>query len=236
MGNGNRVDFDEYTDDYNRLLKEKTQFFSPSEEYFARYKVEIVRRRVAAPVKRLLEYGCGIGRNIPFLQHAFPGATIVGTDISKASLDIARTENPGVEFLEESEATPDLTGFDVVFIAGVFHHIPPPQRVEVARKVAQRMTPGSSLFVFEHNPYNPVTRRIVNTCPYDEDAVLLRPGEMKQILKEAGFTFRRREFCLFVPPSLPAFLPLENVLGWLPLGGQYWVEAHLPGQLPAGRS
>jgi len=222
-----RVDFDQYTENYNELLKEKTQFFSPNEEYFARYKVDIVRRRLHAPVRRILEYGCGIGRNIPFLQQAFPGAEIVGSDISAASLDIAREENPGVEFFLEDGHVGPIGQFDVIFVAGVFHHIPPAERGNVAQTISRRLSADGSLFVFEHNPFNPVTRRIVSTCPYDEDAVLLTPSELKSVLRQAGFGIEHKSYCLFIPPSLPALLPLEGKLGWLPLGGQYWVWAKL---------
>jgi len=220
-----RVDFDEYTENYNQLLKEKTQFFSPSEEYFARYKVDIVRQQRTEPVRRVLEYGCGIGRNIPFLQQAFPGAEVIGTDISGASLDIARQENHDVAFFLEDGKAGDLGEFDLIFVAGVYHHIPPAERVNVSSTILRRLSPNGSLFVFEHNPFNPVTRRIVNTCPYDADAVLLSPRELKSILHEAGFKIGRSAYCLFIPPSLRSLAPLEGKLGWLPLGGQYWVSA-----------
>lgn len=222
------VNFDDYTDDYNRLLKEKTQFFSSSEVYFAQYKVDIVRARATGKVKRVLEFGCGIGRNIPFLQRAFPEAAIVGSDISPASLETAREENPDVEFILDDGTVADLGQFDVIFVAGVFHHIPPEMRDLVAKNIRQRLAPGGTLFVFEHNPYNPVTQRIVSTCPYDADAVLLKPSELSQRLRNAGLTITRKQYCLFIPPSLPALLPLESKLGWLPLGGQYWVQAGHP--------
>ena len=59
----NRVDFDKYTSDYNLLLQERTGFFSKNDAYFARYKVDLMRSRLTRPVKKVLEYGCGIGRN-----------------------------------------------------------------------------------------------------------------------------------------------------------------------------
>ena len=220
-----RVDFDEYTGNYNQLLKEKTQFFSPSEEYFARYKVDIVRQQLQAPVNRVLEYGCGIGRNIPFLQRAFPGAEVVGSDISGASLEIARHENPDAQFVLEDGKVGDLGEFDLIFVAGVFHHVPPAQRANVSSTILQRLSLNGSLFVFEHNPFNPVTRRIVNTCPYDADAVLLTPRELKFVLHQAGLRVSRSAYCLFIPPSLRMLAALESKLGWLPLGGQYWVSA-----------
>jgi SAM-dependent methyltransferase len=224
----NEVDFDNYTENYNQLLREGTGFFSSKDEYFARYKVDLVRQMVHSPVKRLLEYGCGIGRNIPFLQEAFPHSVIVGSDISSASLDVARRNNAGVEFLEENKNLECTELFDVVFVAGVFHHVPVSQREDVARTIFNRLSPGGLLFVFEHNPFNPVTRRIVSSCPYDEGVVLIKPSKMKGILEEAGLIVERRAYCLFVPPSFSMLVPLERRLGRVPLGGQYWVHASRP--------
>lgn len=225
----NRVDFDDFTENYNQLLSEKTRFFSSNEKYFAWYKVDLVRKQVHSPVNRLLEYGCGIGRNIPFLQHAFPDAVIVGSDISRASLDIAQRDNAGVEFVQEDENTQSIGLFDVIFVAGVFHHVPIEQRVDVAKVLSRRLSPGGLLFVFEHNPFNPITRRIVSNCPYDEDAVLLKPSELQDILSQAALSTEHKAYCLFVPPSLSVLARLESLLGWLPLGGQYWLQArHSP--------
>jgi len=220
-----KVNFDDYTDNYNELLKEGTGFFSASEEYFARYKVDIIRNQVHSPVTRVLEYGCGIGRNIPFLQQAFPDTVVVGSDISLASLDIARRDNPDVEFLEEGAEADSEEPFDVIFVAGVFHHISVEQRAGEAQQLFNRLSEGGNLFVFEHNPFNPITGRIVNNCPYDEDAVLFRPSELKNLLSAAALTFERKAYCLFVPPWLSILSGMEQRLGWLPLGGQYWVQA-----------
>lgn len=220
-----KVDFDDYTDNYNSLLRESTGFFTESEAYFAKYKVDILRREVPATTKRLLEYGCGIGRNIPFLRAAFPEATIAGSDISAASLEIARKENPGVEFFLEQANTNVAEPYEVIFIAGVFHHIPVRERASVMKALYQRLAPGGTIVIFEHNPFNPVTRKIVNDCPYDKDAVLLKPSKLKTLLIDAGLPVRRSAYCLFVPPSLSVLLSLEAKLGWLPLGGQYWVKA-----------
>ncbi|WP_394789268.1 class I SAM-dependent methyltransferase [Rhodoferax sp.] len=220
-----KVDFDQYTDNYNELLREGTKFFSSNEEYFARYKIELVRKYAHQPVGRILEYGCGIGRNISYLKTAFPGAEVIGTDISEAGLALAAKENPGVRF-EVERAGLDVGTFDLIFVAGVFHHVAVAERAGVSQVLHDRLNPKGSLFVFEHNPYNPVTRRIVDTCPYDADAVLLRPSELKALLCGTGLKSDRRAYCLFVPPKLSWLMPLENWLQWLPMGGQYWVSAH----------
>lgn len=219
-----KVDFDAYTDNYNQLLQRHTAFFSPNEGYFARYKVDIVRKASAgARVERILEFGCGIGNNIPYLREAFPHAALTGSDISEASLAIARQQNSGVEFVAEVDALPG--GYDLIFIAGVFHHIAPAERPAIAAKLHELLAPGGRLFVFEHNPYNPVTRRIVSNCPYDADAILLPPAELRGTLAAATLAVDTSAYCLFIPPRLSWLLPLEHLLRWLPLGGQYWVQA-----------
>ena len=219
-----KVDFDQFTGNYNDLLREKTGFFTEDETYFARYKVDIARGLAAAAPRRLLEFGCGIGRNIRFLREAFPGAEVMGSDVSAKSIEIAREENPGVRFWVEGREDP-ASGFDFAFVAGVFHHIPPAERAGAMAALHGRMEPGATLVVFEHNPYNPVTRKIVSECPYDEGVVLLRPGELRRLMEAAGFTVRRQGYSLFFPPKLKAFTRLEPALAWLPLGGQYWVQA-----------
>lgn len=221
-----RVDFDEYTDNYNALLKEGTGFFTSSDEYFAKYKVEIVHKKLQGRiVNSILEYGCGIGRNIPYLQQLFPNAVVKGSDISPASIEIAKRDMPTVEFFLEKEDLRLEEKFELIFVAGVFHHIPISQRLSVAKELKNRLTPNGMLFVFEHNPYNPVTRRIVNNCPYDEDAVLLKPTELRNTLSNAGLTMKQQGYCLFIPPKLSQLAWLETKLEWLPLGGQYWVQA-----------
>lgn len=224
MKNSVKVDFDQYTDNYNELLRESTKFFSSSEQYFAQYKVDLVRAMAVGRVTRILEYGCGIGRNIRYLQAAFDNAEIVGTDISKESLAIAAEENPDSQFVHEADGI-DIGKFDLIFVAGVFHHIPPQLRKASTHLLADRLSPEGLLCIFEHNPFNPVTRRIVNTCPYDTDAVLLKPAELRSHLLQAGLAPRKQAYCLFIPPNLGWLAPIERYLGWMPLGGQYWISA-----------
>lgn len=219
-----KVDFDNYVENYNSLLREGTGFFSANEEYFARYKIGVLAQNAKNKPERILEYGCGIGRNIPFLREKFPNAEVQGSDISEASLEIARKDNVDVHFFIENDGEDVRERFDLIFVAGVFHHIPPALRAQVMQKIFTRLVPGGELMIFEHNPYNPVTRRIVNNCPYDADAVLLRPSELHRLVGRAGFTERDSGYCLFVPPKLSALHWLEGALSWLPLGGQYWVK------------
>lgn len=223
-----KVDFDNYTKDYNQMLRKQTGFFTLNEAYFAQYKVQIARDKTPREPRRVLEFGCGIGGNIPYLRRAFPSAEIMGSDISAKSLDAARVENPDIYFWREGDTDNEQGNFDMIFVAGVFHHIPPSERYSVARLLFSRLVPGGLVFVFEHNPYNPMTQRIVSNCPYDEGVVLLKPKDLKDILLQGGLKVEEKRFSLFFPPWLKLALPFEQYFGWLPLGGQYWIRARRP--------
>jgi SAM-dependent methyltransferase len=223
-----KVDFDNYTNHYNQMLRQQTGFFTSDEAYFAQYKVQIARDKTLGEPRRLLEFGCGIGGNISYLRRAFPSTEIMGSDISAKSLEMARLENPDIYFWREG-GTDDAQGdFDMIFVAGVFHHVPLSEREPVARLLFSRLVPGGQVFIFEHNPYNPVTRRVVSNCPYDEGVVLLKPEDLEDILLRGGMKIEEKKFSLFFPPWLKFALPLERYLGWLPFGGQYWIRARRP--------
>jgi len=220
-----RVNFDLHTKHYDQLLQDQTRFFTKNDAYFARYKVELARQNSKGSVKLILEYGCGTGRNIPFLITAFQGALVHGSDISEMSLEVARQSVPDTHFFTENADTKITELYDLIFVAGVFHHIAPQERAAVVQTLKQRLRKNGELIIFEHNPYNPVTRRIVSNCPYDSDAVLLPPPELRTLLRSNGFTVGASGYCLFVPPSLTWLTWLEGYLNWLPLGGQYFVQA-----------
>jgi SAM-dependent methyltransferase len=225
MPNKNKINFDDYTNNYNQMLRKQTGFFSKDETYFAQYKVQIVRERTLREPRRILEFGCGIGGNIPFLREAFPSSEIMGSDVSAASLEVACAKNPDIFFWREGDTTTTHRDFNLILVAGVFHHIPPSERVDVAKLLFSRLVREGVVFVFEHNPYNPITRHIVSHCPYDEDAVLLEPGELKRLLLQSGFKVEAQKFAIFFPQWFKLALSLEKYLGWLPLGGQYWTMA-----------
>ena len=117
--------------------------------------------------------------------------------------------------------------FDLVFIANVLHHINPNQRHDTLSFIKSLTVNNGELFIFEHNPYNPVTRHIVRTCPFDADAELIKPRHLIALLKKAGFSIIERQYILFFPSFLSGLRPMERYLKSLPLGGQYVVHASL---------
>jgi SAM-dependent methyltransferase len=217
-------DFDGFSRDYDDILGSQLQFFGAESDYFAEYKVELTRRLVGGAPASILDFGCGIGRSVKHFARYFPGSTVVGMDVSEGSLDVARRDNAGVAFYAPGTLPPSLR-FDLIFAAGVFHHIAPGQRLETLQACANWLSPAGHLVVFEHNPYNPVTRRIVRLCPFDRDAHLVQRRELVSLARRAGLAVRHAWYTLFFPGALGWMRPLERYLTKLPLGGQYLVHA-----------
>ena len=119
--------------------------------------------------------------------------------------------------------------FDVVTAVCVFHHVPPPDRAAMVREACRVLKPGGTLAIVEHNPFNPVTRLIVSRTPVDADAILLRPGETRRLIRHGGFAVDRPRYFLYFPKSVYRRLSrLESALVKVPLGGQYAVFGRSP--------
>ena len=88
--------------------------------------------------------------------------------------------------------------------------------------------------MFEHNPFNPLTRRAVSNCDFDTDAVLLTMRRTVAAFVRAGATVEDRRYYLFTPFESRPVAGSERLLRRLPLGGQYVVAAS-PGT-PLGRT
>lgn len=222
-----KVDFDKHAESYEKQLTEDLKFFGEESKYFAEYKVRIVRECLNSNPKNILEYGCGIGMNLQFLVNYFPDSNIHGCDISAKSIEVASKNNSSVSFflLEDIEIQKNKDTFDVIFISNVFHHIEPPLRRKAISNINLMLKQDGKVFFFEHNPYNPVTRHIVNTCVWDTDAILLKPKESLELFNISGFKIIRKHFTLYFPAFLKFLRPLEKVLFFLPFGGQYYIWA-----------
>ena len=96
---------------------------------------------------RVLEVGCGTGRNLPRYGS---GVTLVGLDPSADVLPSARKRAPGARLLVGSaEALPfDDGSFDTVVSSLVFCSVPDPDRG--LREVHRVLAPGGSLAMLEH--------------------------------------------------------------------------------------
>lgn len=229
-------EFDQYASEYERIHNRNLSVAAASTDFFVRQKVELIsefwKKHQIRPDATFLDFGCGIGRTLRPLKEKFPECRYTGIDLSAESIRIASSQlKPGDATAcfqtYSGEKLPFNDGeFDVVFLACVLHHVPPANRPALYAELKRIIRPGGHLIIFEHNPWNPLTRYIVATCEFDDDAILLWANPLRRALKKAGFTDLGKQYIIFLPGSLRDKLPgLEEKLTWCPLGGQYWVVA-----------
>ncbi len=226
----NPPEFDRYAKSYRQLHAESIRITGESPDYFARYKARHASRLAAGrlPVKRVLDFGCGIGGATPFLRESFPDCEITGVDVSPASIEIAREQSgDAAKFLVMTEdSIPVGDGyFGLAFVSCVLHHVPSEQHESMLREIRRVLRPGALLAIYEHNPWNPLTVRAVKACEFDEHAVLVAAPRMQATARAAGFAEPRGQFIVFYPNFLRFLRWSEPMLSWLPLGAQYCVAA-----------
>jgi SAM-dependent methyltransferase len=219
-----KVHFDDYTESYNKILSDQLSFFDSNDEYFSEYKIRILKQFVDISPKKILEYGCGVGRNLKYLQNYFQISKIYGCDISKKSIELARKNHPTMNFFLLGEDS-IKEEFDLIFIALVFHHIHQDLHKKTLIEINKMLSENGNLFIFEHNPFNPITRFLVNTCPFDSDAVLITKRSLEKLLRQSGFQVGCGRYTLYFPAFLKKLRVIEPLLGFIPLGGQYFIKA-----------
>ena len=72
------------------------------------------------------------------------------------------------------------------------HHIKKKDRRRILRELFRVLKPSGRLVIFEHNTLNPVTRKLVNECPFDVDAILITPIELTEYLTGRTFSVQGR--------------------------------------------
>jgi SAM-dependent methyltransferase len=218
------LSFDEHSADYSQQVNRALAVAGLKHDFFFEAKVRHileVRRRLPESAVRVLEIGSGVGllqqRLRPLLTHLW------GIDPSLASLAAApggrgiAADGIHLPFGDES--------FHLVIAVCVLHHVPPDQRAAFLAEAARVVRRGGILTLCEHNPWNPLTRLVVNRCEFDRDAVLLPQTEAKRRLAAAGFGEIRSRYIHFFPWRTALWGRLERLLAPVPLGGQYVVDA-----------
>lgn len=221
----NKPEFDQYAKQYDQLVGEAIPEGLNEDGYFAEYKIALVATRLGAKKPgRILDFGCGAGRSLPYLDQYFPESELWGYDVSPVSLKIAAERVPRAKLFSNWDAIADMH-FDAIVAANVFHHIPPDQRLQMLARCRESLSVGGQMFLFEHNPLNPATRWIFERCPFDANAEMLGLKTALDLIREAGFHSEQHGYTLFFPRPLAFMRGLEPWLTLLPLGAQYYVQA-----------
>ncbi len=175
-----RTEFDRFADEYQKLHSANIKVSGEGPEFFAEYKVrdtaKLLRKTGMTGKVRILDFGSGVGNSIPHFRQHIPGCDLTCLDVSQKSLSVAeeRFKNKA-KFVSFNGAQIPFSeeDFDVIYSACVFHHIPHREHADLLHEMHRVLRPGGLVIIFEHNPLNPLTVRVVNTCPFDENAVLI---------------------------------------------------------------
>jgi SAM-dependent methyltransferase len=215
--------------EYEAMLNQGIGLSGENQEFFIDGRIQDLRSQVVAPPRRILDFGCGTGKSCAKLAEVFPGAQVVGADLSAEALRHARTTfgSDRVTF-ENIGDLPRLEPFDLCYINGVFHHILPDERQQTLAMIRDVLRSGAHLALFENNPWNPGTRMVMSRIPFDRDAIPLSHLETRNRVKEAGFTVRATRFLFYMPNFLAPLRFVEPLFVSVPLGAQYYVLASVP--------
>lgn len=222
-----RNEFDAYSGNYDDVVNSSIAFSGLKVDFFTRAKANYIddifdahfagRRNID-----ILDVGCGVGNYHPHLMQRY--SSLAGVDVSAASIETAKTRNPSVDYRSyDGESLPYADqSFDAVFTICVIHHVPPTQWALFGREMHRVLRPGGLALIFEHNPINPLTKRVVSNCEFDADAVLLKSPEAEAILQDAGFRDVFSRHILTIPAAGNVTRGLDRLFSRLPLGAQYY--------------
>jgi len=224
------TEFDQFAEDYREIHSKNLRLSGSDSEFFCEYKIRQVAASESGHPASILDLGCGDGLSLSFFRQVFPNAELHGIDVSEQSVRIAAgrgVANATFRVYDGQTIPFHKERFDLVFVSQVFHHVPPKLRAGLLQEIFRVLSPAGRLYLFEHNPCNPLTRYIVATCVFDQDARLIRAGTLSAACRRAGFKSIWRRYILFFPRHR-IFAPLQQIeskLGWLPLGCQYCIQA-----------
>jgi 2-polyprenyl-3-methyl-5-hydroxy-6-metoxy-1,4-benzoquinol methylase len=216
-------DFDDWAEEYEQILNSCLGLDDETDDYFHLQKLACLKRWIPGigRTATILDFGCGIGKLATLTAQAFPLSTVYGYEISSKCIEVARKKWGHLQNLTFSNELPPIRYFDIIIAANVFHHIKPSDRAGKLLQLKEMIKPGGNIAVFEHNPFNPLTRHIVRTCLFDREAELISLRKFVGLARKSRLRIRLNRYIVFFPRSLSSFQRLEPFLGLLPLGAQY---------------
>ena len=224
------ADFDAHARSYAEDVSGSVAFSGKDVEFFTRRKahhlVDLARRHLGDPLAlRVLDVGCGIGMTDALLA-SWLGERH-GIDVAAAAGAQAAERNPTVSYAtyDGGRLPYEDASFDLAFTVCVLHHVERADRAAFTAEMARVVRRGGLVAVFEHNPYNPLTRVAVSRCEFDEGVELLTRAEATGLLTGAGLEPVEGRYILFLPIDGAWTAAVERACRGIPLGAQHYVVA-----------
>ena len=217
--NQKKINFDNYADNYNEHINKSFGSLENNLDYYHIKKSEILKMELGYQPKKILDLGCGVGTMLKLLSKQFPDSIFYAQDESPKSMDYIKKNHPNVNCLSDLNTEEK---FDLIFLSNVIHHVKSSERDDLFKKIHSLLNPEGKLFIFEHNPYNPLTLKLVANCEFDADAELIKKKDLIKICKRNNLKIFKSGYIHFFPSKLGFLFKIENYLKWLFLGAQYF--------------
>ena len=231
--------FDRVARDYEKIHNRSLPPGVRSDEFVAQKAANVARWITDGYEHKgfcFLDFGCGNGRLFKYLLESDllkplveqGGLRLFGYDTSAESLKEAKAiaGDDRICLVHDLGNLPADIRFDLVISCNVFHHIVPTERAAAAKTLRAWMKPKARLVIWEHNPFNPLTRLIVKACPFDKEARLLTLNTATHLFETNSYRYLKHAYVNVFPPRLQrlnAVAAAEVKLSRLPIGAQYWV-------------
>jgi SAM-dependent methyltransferase len=231
--NDREVSFNDYVDSYKKEIEKIIRFAGQDVDFYVSLKADLISELAGKYFGdisdlRVLDVGCGIGLVDMYLRNRF--RNLYGIDVENKVIKKAGENNPSVSYLMyDGKNIPFEDNFmDITFAVNVIHHVKPEYWQNFINEMARVTRKGGAVMIFEHNPLNPLTLKVVKSCEFDRDAVLLRKGMITRLIENSGLHKADGAYIIFFPFRHRIFRIIERHIGLLPLGAQYFVVGLKP--------
>ncbi len=214
-----KINFDNYVDNYKDYITKSLGNIENNLDYFHIKKSEILKKELGYQPKKILDLGCGVGTMLGLMIDKFSGSSFYAYDESKKSMDYIKKIFPKINCLENLKTNEK---FDLIFLSSVVHHVKSTDRDVFFKNIYNLLSPNGVMFIFEHNPYNPITLKMVANCEFDADAELIKKNDLINLCKKNNFEIIKSGYIHFFPSKLGFLFKLESYLKWFFLGAQYF--------------
>jgi SAM-dependent methyltransferase len=233
-GAGAGPDFDDHVSSYNEAVDSSISFAGADHELYTSIKaqalLDLANRFLGRPEElEAIDVGCGPGETDRLLKGGF--GRLVGADVAAGMIEVAARRNPWAEYAAYGEGEPlpfAGSSFDLAFSICVLHHVPPAERAQFAADIARIVRPGGLVAIFEHNPWNPLTRKAVRDCEFDVGVTLASRRRVMRLLSDQGLEVLEAPYIVFFPREGRALRRVERAISRVPLGAQHYVVARKP--------
>jgi ubiquinone/menaquinone biosynthesis C-methylase UbiE len=182
-----------------------TRFYDPALALLTRertWRPRLVDQVAAQPEERILDLGCGTGTLTLMIQQACAEAEIIGLDVDRDVLRIARKKAAAASIhvsfwqgrADDQSIMPmfRFASFDKIVSSLFFHHLSRDQKLRAFRHARNLLRPGGVVHVADWGrPANPLMRILffsvqgLDGYSNTSDNVA---GRLPEFMREAGFT------------------------------------------------